>query len=198
VNPPEPPAPVHVLPGQVPPLKAAKSKTKRELADQMRLLVRAFIPAFENVRARIERKEQAVLAKHGIFDDEFLRNHRPYVAAAYLPILDGLAKSMRQFADSFPVREDFLRGYAENLAHRLTTPLILKPELIAREEMMRAANSFLLEIYKAARVKRVEWIPPDESCAACRTMAAAVVDIATAHPPLHVGCECMVVRESDA
>ncbi len=202
INPPDPPPAVHVLPGQVPPIKAAKSKTKRELADQMRCLIRAFVPAFENVRARIERKEQAVLAKgKGFFEEEFLRTHRPYVCAAYLPVLQSVAQSMGQLACSQPLGKEsvlifdveFLRSYAETLSHRLTGGMQLKPELIAPEETTRAANCFILETYKAAGVKRVEWIPPDESCEACRTMAAAVVDIATIHPPLHVGCECMVV-----
>ncbi len=71
-----------------------------------------------------------------------------------------------------------------------------RPPLIARTETVRLANLGLIDTYKDAGVKKVEWVAAvsDRTCEICMALNGRIFDINTVSPPpAHPCCRCSLL-----
>jgi HK97 family phage portal protein len=214
INPPDPPAPIHILPGGAPPpAKGGKAKGKvppKQRAEVLRQVALAYAPAIQHVLDRLERKEKAVAERMANLStslkradawSEFSVEHAIYVRDAFQPVTQRLAESVRTFSDDTMTRgaedamvEAYRTGYVHRHMESLKLASVDRP--IAHDEAMRMVNAFTIGFYKAAGIESVIWIPPESPqycCTRCLEIQRQPVPIDQAHPPLHAGCECVIV-----
>lgn len=120
------------------------------------------------------------------------------------------------------VRAIFLRaetgGDGRNLSREIEAVTLLDgtlADLLARTEMIRAANAAAITSYRRAGVERLAWVADSDSCQYCRKLNRTVTPVtkpflepgeflarkngrtllvrdAVFGPPLHWGCRCAV------
>jgi len=102
----------------------------------------------------------------------------------------------------------------ERLGNTLQAWRTERPAQVARDETEQAANAFARFAWVAAGVKKLRWIVVGPSCPLCEELNGRVVGIQlgflaagdvvtgggkrisagkTLHPPLHKGCDCMIL-----
>jgi HK97 family phage portal protein len=106
--------------------------------------------------------------------------------------------------------------YAE-IDHKLNEFVDTKPEIIAREESVRANNALAVMLFGMAGVVYLRWVAMGKSCPYCNELNGRIVGIqeyflasgsilnppgaespltinkSKRHPPAHGGCDCLVI-----
>jgi len=119
---------------------------------------------------------------------------------------DAMDKAEEEGADQLETLQNTFDDWKEN-----------RTEAIAQEETNRANNAVAKQVYLAGGILAVRWAATGESCPYCKELDGRVVDIHSffvgegeelnpdggdgplipsrniGHPPLHSGCDCMLV-----
>ena len=145
----------------------------------------------------------------------YIDNRATDWAAGHRAELQGLVAATRAISDG--AAADVLAATEDRLGHWQET----EAEDWSREQVNRAGNYAALALYAAAHILRKRWRAFGDNCPYCSQMNGRIVELkndflaagaemaptganpfrpsrSIGHPPLHAGCDCLIVADVDS